>query len=104
MVKIKTISRDPRDYTRASKFDVTPLHRNTDPLLHPFEQNREYQSAMNAAKLDNVFAKPFAGNLSGHSDGIFSMRRHPTQIKTLASGACDGGNQPDDGGCTGTYS
>lgn len=91
MVKVKTISRDSRDYVKTNSGDLTPVLKNPAPVLHPFDKNREYQKATNAEKLNQIFAKPFAFNLEGHMDGIFSMRRHPTFIKTVASGSCDGG-------------
>ena len=37
--------------------------------MNPFEVVREYQRALNATKLERVFAKPFVGSLDGHTDG-----------------------------------
>eukprot|EP01133_Synstelium_polycarpum_P011428 gene11428-13323_t len=54
--------------------------------MHPFERPREYVRALNSVKLDKVFAKPFVASLFGHTDGIFSMTRHPTQLNCFASG------------------
>jgi len=45
------------------------VHRNLDPALHPFEKAIEYTRALNAVKLDRVFAKPFVAALP-HSDGV----------------------------------
>ena len=70
-MKIKTISRTEEDYTRKSKHDITKVHRNRDPLLHPFERAREYTKAVVATKLDKIFAKPFIGALDGHTDGVY---------------------------------
>jgi DDB1- and CUL4-associated factor 13 len=61
MVKIKTISRTEDSYTRECKGDVVKVFRNLDPALHPFEKAREYTRALQATKLDKVFAKPFLG-------------------------------------------
>ena len=47
------------------------------PELHPFEAEREYQRAMNAVKLERVFAKPFLGSLDGHRDGLTCLAKHP---------------------------
>lgn len=33
-------------------------------------ETREYVRAMNATKLERVFAKPFVANLAGHTGGI----------------------------------
>ncbi|CAH2231029.1 jg3471 [Pararge aegeria aegeria] len=70
--------------------DIHKLPRNYDPRLHPLEGPREYVRAMNAVKLERVFAKPFIGNLDGHSDGVSSLGKHPSRLAILASGAFDG--------------
>lgn len=46
--------------------------------------------AVNAAKLDRLFAKPFVAALQGHLDGVYCMNRHTTDLKTLVSGSGDG--------------
>lgn len=116
-VKIKVISRNPENYLRATKRDIhkcefsfcrhvdlefyrLTLHishchlftvpRNYDPSLHPLEAPREYVRAINAVKLERVFAKPFIGSLDGHRDGVSSMAKHPSRLAVLASGAFDG--------------
>ncbi|RVE54745.1 hypothetical protein evm_000512 [Chilo suppressalis] len=89
-VKIKVISRNPEDYLRATKRDIHKLPRNYDPSLHPMEAPREYVRALNAVKLERVFAKPFIGNLDGHRDGVSALAKHPSRLAVLASGAFDG--------------
>ena len=66
------------------------MKKNNDPVLHPFERAREYVRAVNAAKLDRLFAKPFVASLAGHVDGVYCMNKHPTDLKTLVSGSGDG--------------
>lgn len=66
------------------------MPRNYDPSLHPLESAREYVRAVNATKLERVFAKPFVGNLSGHRDGVSCFGKHPKSLSTLTSGAYDG--------------
>jgi WD repeat and SOF domain-containing protein 1 len=46
--------------------------------------------ALNATKLERVFAKPFIGDLDGHKDGVSCFAKHPTQLSTMLSGAYDG--------------
>lgn len=46
--------------------------------------------ALNATKLDRVFAKPFIGDLSGHRDGVVCFAKDPTSLSSLTSGAYDG--------------
>ncbi|KAJ3123109.1 DDB1- and CUL4-associated factor 13 [Physocladia obscura] len=90
MKLIKTISRSDDDHVRASRTEVQRLARNVDPALHPFEKAREYTRALNAAKLDRLFAKPFVGALTGHRDGVYCMAKHPTALTRIASGSADG--------------
>jgi DDB1- and CUL4-associated factor 13 len=55
------------------------------------EKAREYTRALNAVKLERMFAKPFVGDLSGHSDGVYCMAKHPKKLTTVISGSGDGG-------------
>lgn len=64
--------------------------RNYDPALHPFEAPREYVRALNAVKLERVFAKPFIGSLDGHREGVSCLCKHPHRLSLLASGDYDG--------------
>lgn len=66
------------------------VQRNYDPSLHPLESVREYVRALNATKLERVFAKPFIGNLDGHRDGVSCFAKHPNSLSTLVSGGYDG--------------
>ena len=52
--------------------DVKKVHRNYDPDLHQFTKAHEYTRALNAAKLERVFAKPFVTALP-HADGITAL-------------------------------
>lgn len=89
-MKVKALSRDSADHLRQTVNDIQKVQRNIDPALHPLEKAREYTRALNATKLERVFAKPFVGALSGHSDGVFTMAKHPLRLSALLSGACDG--------------
>lgn len=89
-MKVKVLSRNPHDYIRERSQDMHRLPRNTDPQQHPFEAAREYTRALNATKLERVFAKPFVGALDGHSDGVNCLAKHPKQLSYILSGACDG--------------
>jgi WD repeat and SOF domain-containing protein 1 len=51
--------------TRERPIEVNKVHKNLDPSHHPFERAREYTRALNAAKLERLFAKPFVGALEG---------------------------------------
>lgn len=64
--------------------------RNYDPKLHHFEAAREYVRALNATKLERVFAKPFVGNLDGHTDAVSCIAKNPKSLSLVLSGAYDG--------------
>jgi len=89
-ILVKTISRSEINYTKEIQADRIKIHRNLDPTLHPLERAREYTRALNAVKLDKIFAKPFVGDLHGHKDGVFCMAKHTKRLSTLISGSCDG--------------
>lgn len=89
-MKVKVLNRDPKDYLKTRAGDLPKLPRNVDPALHPFAAQREYTAALNAVKLERVFAKPFVGSLDGHRDGVFSMVTHSKRLPVVISGACDG--------------
>ncbi|UYV62045.1 DCAF13, partial [Cordylochernes scorpioides] len=65
-------------------------YRNYDPALHPLAEARNYTSALNAAKMERMFAKPFLANLNGHTDSVSCMAKHPTQVEYVYSGGYDG--------------
>jgi WD repeat and SOF domain-containing protein 1 len=71
--------------------DPTPTSRNLDPLMHPFSRARERTRALNAAKMDRIFAKPFVDSLEGHVDAVEVIARKPGSLRTIASGSWDGG-------------
>ncbi|OZJ04087.1 hypothetical protein BZG36_03394 [Bifiguratus adelaidae] len=89
-MKVKALSRSTADYTRERAQDIHKVQRNLDPDLHPFEKPREYVRALNAVKLERLYAKPFVGALSGHIDGVYSMAKHPWELNKLISGSGDG--------------
>jgi len=89
-MKIKVLKRNPEDYVRESKHDIHKINRNYSPVEHPFKAEREYQRALNAVKLERVFAKPFLGSLDGHRDGLTCVSKHPNSLSTLCSASADG--------------
>ncbi|KAK2095383.1 DDB1- and CUL4-associated factor 13 [Saguinus oedipus] len=90
MIKVKMLSRNPDNFVREPKFDLQRVPRNYDPALHPFEVPREYVRALNTTNLERVFAKPFFASLDGHRDGVNCLAKHPKNLATDLSGACDG--------------
>lgn len=89
-IKIRMITRKPGDFMRETKHDIHKVFKNYDPTLHPLSNQREYRRALNATKLERVFAKPFIGNMSGHGDVVSNLMNHQTKLSIMASGSYDG--------------
>ena len=89
-MKIKALSRSVSDYTRERVSGIHLLQSNPDPSIHPFERSREYVRALNATKLEKLFAKPLIGAMDDHSDGVWCMARSPRSLTLFASGSADG--------------
>jgi DDB1- and CUL4-associated factor 13 len=88
--KIKSLSRSPAAH-QAPGSNVSRQPRNLDPAQHPFTQAREYSRALNAVKLERLFAAPFVGQLGqGHVDGVYTMAKDPGSLQRFASGSGDG--------------
>lgn len=89
--RIQALQHSPADHMPGRRGDPMPIARNLDPKMHPFARHRERARALNAAKLERIFAKPFVGNLDGHADAIECLARKPHSLSLLASGSWDGG-------------
>ncbi|WFD30421.1 Protein sof1 [Malassezia sp. CBS 17886] len=89
-MKIKALTRSLDDHAPVRFGDAAPVQRNLDPNMHPFDKPREYTRALNAAKLDRLFAKPFVAAFDGHIDGIYSLAKDPRRLDIVASGSGDG--------------
>ncbi|KAL8712631.1 MAG: hypothetical protein Q9220_003162 [cf. Caloplaca sp. 1 TL-2023] len=89
-MKVKALTRSTANH-QAPGSSVTRQPRNLDPALHPFERAREYTRALNATKLERMFAAPFVAQLGkGHVDGVYTMARDPESLERFASGSGDG--------------
>lgn len=80
MVKVKTICRNPEEHTRETASDIYKVYKNTDSNLHPLTKAREYKRALNAAKMEKMFAKPFVAAFSEHTDSVYSIARSNTSL------------------------
>ncbi|GAV27155.1 hypothetical protein PMKS-000616 [Pichia membranifaciens] len=90
-MKIKTISRSSDAYVPVSNARESALPRNLNPELHPFERAREYTRALNATKLERVFAQPFVGTLGdGHRDGVYALAKNFSSVNKIATASGDG--------------
>ncbi|EMC95643.1 hypothetical protein BAUCODRAFT_122947 [Baudoinia panamericana UAMH 10762] len=89
-MKIKALTRPSASYQTPGS-DVTRATRNLDPAAHPFERAREYTRALNATKLERMFAAPFVAQLGrGHVDGVYVLAKDPNSLDRFASGSGDG--------------
>jgi len=88
-MKVKTIVRSAEEATRERSGDLRKVHRNLDPALRPLERATEAKRALNAVKLDRVFAKPFVAAFP-HDDGVTALARSPARLNALVSGCADG--------------
>lgn len=82
--------RNPDEYIRDTSRDLHRHQRNVAPELHPMTVVREYTAAVNAAKLDRIFAKPFLCSLDGHRDAVELLAKHPDRISGAVSASADG--------------
>lgn len=90
-MKIRTISRSADDYVPVTNRESSRQPRNLNPEVHPFDRAREYTRALNAAKMDRMFAKPFLGQMGeGHIDGVYSLAKDSHTLAGLSSGSGDG--------------
>ncbi|KAM5435200.1 Protein sof1 [Microsporum ferrugineum] len=89
-MKIKALSRSAA-MQQTPGTNVQRVQRNIDPSQHPFERAREYTRALNAVKMERMFASPFIAQLgNGHVDGVYSMAKDPISLERFASGSGDG--------------
>merc|ERR1712093_540249 len=89
-MKIKALSR-PSSSAQAPGTSAQKAPRNLDPALHPFARSREYTRALNATKLERMFAAPFIAQLGkGHVDGVYTLAKDPNSLERFASGSGDG--------------
>ncbi|EER30183.1 protein SOF1 [Candida tropicalis MYA-3404] len=90
-MKIKTISRSSDTYVPVKNTQESALPRNLNPALHPFERAREYTRALQATKLERIFAQPFVGQLGdGHRDGVYGLSKNYNTTNQVASSSGDG--------------
>ncbi|VDM94091.1 unnamed protein product [Onchocerca ochengi] len=89
-MRVKVLSRNPSDYQRETRNDIYKAPRNFRLSEDPFQVQVEYTRALNAAKLNRVFAKPFVSSLDGHNDGVSVLCKHPLRLSTIFSGGRDG--------------
>ena len=89
--KISVLQHAPAAHLPLRPGDATPTSRNLNPLMHPFSRARERSRALNAAKMERIFSKPFVASLEGHVDSVGVLAKKPGSLNVVASGSGDGG-------------
>ncbi|TFY83239.1 hypothetical protein EWM64_g775 [Hericium alpestre] len=54
------------------------------------QQHQQGTRALNAAKMERMFAKPFVAALEGHVDAVEVLKRRPESVTDVVSGSWDG--------------
>ncbi|KAK9697808.1 hypothetical protein RND81_08G062800 [Saponaria officinalis] len=88
-MRVKVISRSNDEFTRERSKDLQRVFKNLDPTLRPMEKAEEYVRALNAAKLDKIFARPFIGAMEV-PDAVSCMAKNPDHLKGIFSGCMNG--------------
>ena len=90
-MKVKALSRSSSSTQRANSGDLRLQHQNRNPTHHPHRRAREYTRAVQSAKLDRMFAKPFLGSLgNGHRDAVNCTATSRHSLVPFVSGSIDG--------------
>ena len=89
-MKVKLATRRPEDFEKARAGDVPVQPRNLDPAMHPMERATEYHRAVQAAKMDRMFAAPLRCALEGHADAVYCLSKAHARLNCFVSGAADG--------------
>ena len=57
--------------------------RNYNAPEDPFQAQTEYTRALNATKLERVYAKPFVASLDGHLEGVHILAKHYSRLTQI---------------------
>lgn len=89
--KISVLTHDSASHLPSTGGAPVQISRNLDPLQHPHARARERKRALNASKLERIFAQPFVGAFEGHADSVTCLERVPGVLNAIASASHDGG-------------
>lgn len=74
-MKIDTIYHSVNERRQQRKGDPSLRKYNKDPIYHPMMLQREYVRALNSAKLERMFAKPFIASFGLKGEGIWCLSK-----------------------------
>ncbi|ANQ06169.1 Uncharacterized protein PCOAH_00005580 [Plasmodium coatneyi] len=89
-MEVKILHRNPEEYKNNPGASTYKHSRNVDPNIHLFQREIEYKRALNATKMDKIFAKPLVKCLDGHDDSVRSLCVSNKSLTDLYSGSCNG--------------
>ncbi|CRG98163.1 40S ribosomal processing protein, putative [Plasmodium gallinaceum] len=89
-MEIKILHRNPDDYKSSTSTSNYKHIRSFDKNIHLFQREIEYKRALNATKIDKIFAKPLVKCLDDHDDSIRSICVSNKNLTDLYSGSCNG--------------
>ncbi|KAI5150948.1 DDB1- and CUL4-associated factor 13 [Enteropsectra breve] len=88
MKKIDAVYYNKNERVKERKADVYIKKYSKDPVHHPMLLEREYVRALNATKMERMFAKPFVAALSQNTEGINLLVKDPA-AHTFATASYD---------------
>lgn len=87
-MKIDTIYHPIGDRRKERKGDAGMRRYNKDPIYHPMMLEREYTRALNATKMERMFAKPFVASFGQRGEGIWCIAKD-SALSTFAAASYD---------------
>ncbi|KAL3316595.1 DDB1- and CUL4-associated factor 13 [Cichlidogyrus casuarinus] len=90
VMKVKVLSRNPKDYQRETIDDIHKMPKNPCETQHPLAVDREYVKALNAAKISKMMAKPFIGALEGTTEIMTVLSLNSEVLNLAVFGTADG--------------
>ncbi|SOV11281.1 40S ribosomal processing protein, putative [Plasmodium sp. gorilla clade G2] len=89
-MEVNILHRNPEEYKNNKGTSNYKHVRSFDKKIHLFQREIEYKRALNATKMDKIFAKPLIKCLDGHDDSIKSICVSNKNLSDLYSGSCNG--------------
>ncbi|SBS80216.1 protein SOF1, putative [Plasmodium ovale] len=89
-MEVKILHRNPEEYKNIKGVSNFKHTRSFDKKIHLFQREIEYKRALNATKIDKIFAKPLVKCLDGHDDSVRCICVSTTDLTDLYSGSCNG--------------
>ncbi|KAM0679843.1 Protein sof1 [Glugoides intestinalis] len=84
-MKIESICHSKSERRKECKGDRTEKKFSKEAVHHPMILEREYVRALNAVKIERMFAKPFITALTHHSEGINKLTKNNDSTMFISS-------------------